>query len=61
MNFFNLNLFLFYNGYKLGRMPLFIWPLIQTYNLSTTENILVTINFSRERERGGERDGGRRV
>ena len=33
----NLNLFLFYNGYKLGRMPLFIWPLIQNYNLSTTE------------------------
>ena len=30
----NLNLFLFYNGYKLGRMPLFIWPLIQNYNLS---------------------------
>ena len=23
----DLNLFLFYNGYKLGRMPLFIWPL----------------------------------
>ena len=35
----NLNLFLFYNGYKLGRMPLFIWPLIQNYNLSTTKNI----------------------
>ena len=33
----NLNLFLFYNGYKLGRMPLFILPLIQNYNLSTTE------------------------
>ena len=33
----NLNLFFFYNGYKLGRMPLFIWPLIQNYNLSTTE------------------------
>ena len=33
----NLNSFLFYNGYKLGRMPLFIWPLIQNYNLSTTE------------------------
>ena len=33
----NLNLFLFYNGYKLGRMPLFIWPLIQNYNLSTTK------------------------
>ena len=33
----NLNLFLFYNRYKLGRMPLFIWPLIQNYNLSTTE------------------------
>ena len=36
----NLNLFLFYNGYKLGRMPLFIWPLIQNYNLSTTEKYL---------------------
>ena len=35
----NLNLFLFYNGYKLGRMPLFIWPLIQNYNLRTTKNI----------------------
>ena len=35
----NLNLFLFYNGYKLGRMPLFIWPLIQNYNLSKTKNI----------------------
>ena len=23
----NLNLFLFYNDYKLGRMPLFIWSL----------------------------------
>ena len=34
----NLNLFLFYNGYKLGRMPLFIWPLIQNYNLRTTKN-----------------------
>ena len=33
----NLNLFLFYNDYKIGRMPLFIWPLIQNYNLSTTE------------------------
>ena len=33
----NLNLFLFYISYKLGRMPLFIWPLIQKYNLSTTE------------------------
>ena len=42
----NLNLFLFYNGYKLGRMPLFIWPLIQNYNLSTTKNIWITINFS---------------
>ena len=33
----NLNLFLLYNGYKLGRMPLFIWLLIQNYNLRTTE------------------------
>ena len=33
----NLNSFLFYKGYKLGRMPIFIWPLIQNYNLGTTE------------------------
>ena len=33
----NLNLFLFYNDYKLDRMPLLIWPLIKNYNLSTTE------------------------
>ena len=35
----NLHFFLFYNGYKLGRMSLFFWPLIliRNYNLSTTE------------------------
>ena len=39
-----MDLFVFYYGYKLGRMPLFVWPLIQNYNLSTTD---------RERERRG--------
>ena len=42
----NLNLFLFYNGYKLGRMPLFIWPLIQSKRESERE-----IETERETER----------
>ena len=33
----NFNLLLIYNGYKLGRMPLFILPLIQNYNVSKAE------------------------
>ena len=37
----NLNFFyLFYNAYKLGWVPLFISPLIQNYNLRTTERII---------------------
>ena len=42
---FEFEFILFYNGYKLDRMSLFIWPLIQNYNLRKTER-------ETERERG---------
>ena len=51
----NLNLFLFYNGYKLGRITLFIWPLIQNYYNLRKERERERAR-DRERERESERD-----
>ena len=44
----NLNLFLFYRGYKSDLMPLFIWPLILFKRITTyvqQKNIQVNVNF----------------